>query len=236
MNELTFATGDGQHDINERIRYVSFVHKRLESIERLPGFHKQRHRLPDRITSQSQEFVGRLGASLVREDLDNVFTALKEAFHFKRTEMQSEEWQEGGGSILTPYFRYTSAVMQHTTEPGDAIWRRDISEISSIKQLVSGPFGAAFDGVFDTVEFLPHIPINLELLIDRIEEMNDSRVELDYDRQITCCRVAIRGNNCKIHVTKSELLIIHPQPTSTQTLVQSLLTVPDALVDFSKLT
>ena len=235
MNRLTRATGDGSRNIKEPFRYVSLVVETRSPIEHLPGFHKKTHRLPDQVTAQTQDFVARLGGRLVVDELDATYAALKAAFRFKRTEMKSHDPQDGFGSILTPHFRYTCTVSQHPTNAGEAIWRRDISEIVSPDQLLSSQFGTVFDGVFDTVEFLPEKPVDLELFIDRIEEVDDARVTVDYDRQITFCTIAIDGSDCRIHVTEGELQIVHPRPTSTRSLVQSLFEVQDVIIYFSKL-
>ena len=212
---------------------LAFRHREL--VRNLPGFKKSNHRVPDEVNARTQLFVGKLGEDRVRLDLDHVFDSLRAAFRFKRTELQAIETEEGAGSITTPFFRYTSCVYQNPSDASEAILQRDVSEIAAPDQLLTDNFAAVFGDVFDTVEFVPQSAIDLEVLIDRIEELDDPRVSLAYDRQVSCCEITIAGTKAKIQVTADAFRIIHPEPQAPRILVESFFSVQNALVDFSTL-
>lgn len=217
----------------DRFKGVLLATRSCELVQRLPGFRKSKHRVPEEVTDRTQVFVGALTADRIRDDLDSVFQLLRNAFRFKRTQMKTQETSDGAGSISTPYFRYTSCVYQNPANAAEIIWQRDVSEVTSPEQILSDEFAEVFGQAFDTVEFLPPSPINLEALIDAIEEIDDPRVRLEYDRQLTKCEVYIEGIAAKLEVTSDAFRIVHPEPSHPRTLVASFTTFQDSLVDFS---
>lgn len=220
----------------DRFKGVLLATRKLELVQRLPGFSKSKHRVPEEVTDRSQSFVGSLNSERIRDDLDTVFQLLRTAFRFRRTQLSTQETSDGAGSIATPYFRYTSCVYQNPANAAEVIWQRDVSEVTSPEQILSDEFAQVFGQVFDTVEFLPTSPINLEALIDKIEELDDARVGLEYDRQITKCEVFIEGIAATLQITSNAFRIVHPEPTHPRTLVASFTAFQESLVDFSSLT
>ena len=232
MSDLTRRQPNEETKMN-RLKGVSLVMRKSELVQRLPNFDKSKHRVPDEINDRSQRFVGSLSRSQVREDLDEVFQTLRVAFRFKRTQMQTHETDDGAGSITTPYFRYTSCVYQNPANAAELVWQRDVSEVKVPDELLSDQFSEAFGLVFDTVEFMPSGNIDLEKLVDTIEEIDDDRVSLEYDRQLTYCEVYLEGSLAKLQVTSDAFRIVHPEPTPPRELVSSFFEFQEALVDFS---
>ena len=101
--------------------------------------------------------------------------------------------------------------------------------------MLTDDFASVFGDLFDTVEFSPPSPVDLESLIDRIEEIDDERVSLSYDRNVTHCEISIAGTDATLYITSESFRIIHPEPQTTRVLINSLFEVQNALVDFSSL-
>ena len=216
-----------------RMRHVSLANRQQDSVRSWPGFKKKSHRVPEEVNSHTQSFVARLAADQVREDLDRVFRELRHAFRFKRTEIESADWDHGSGAITTPYFRYTSSVTQNPDAADMSVWQRNVSDICDSKYLLSESFAEVFGSAFDTVEFNPPEPIDLEGIIDRVESIDDDRIWIEYDRQITYCEVTLDGHDERIHITRESFRIVHPQAESPRRLVDSLLRVQNRLLDFT---
>jgi hypothetical protein len=231
MNELIEPTDDSP-DAIPGLNHVSLARKQHEPVSRLPGF-KRTHRIPMEVSEHTQAFVGRLAAERVRSDLDDVFDQLRSVFRFKRSEIESTEHACGHGEIATPYFLYQSAVVLNPRKASEAIWRRDISRIANLNQLLTDEFASVFGGLFDTVEFSPPSPIDITSVIDRVEARDDPRVSLNYNRQLSFCEIAIAGTNVKIHVTSEAFRIVHPDTETPRVLLQSLSQVQQAIVGFS---
>jgi len=223
-----------EHPKIDRLKGVSLVIRKSELVQRLSNFQKSKHRVPDEINDRSQRFVGALSSDQIRNDLDAVFQMLRVAFRFKRTQMQTHETDDGAGSITTPYFRYTSCVYQNPANAAELVWQRDISDVNVPEEILSEQFAEVFGQVFDTVEFIPNSPIDLEKLVDTLEDIDDDRVRLEYDRQLTYCEVYLDGNPAKLQVTSEAFRIVHPDPTQPSDLVSSFFEFQDALVDFSE--
>jgi len=234
MNELTRPHSDGGPDPESIIQSVALVIRMRRQIASLSGYRRS-FSVPTECNNTTQAFVERLGQTEIRSDLDSVFTSLRSLFKFRRTQLTTEDFSTAGGTIRCPYFTYTSFIEQDPAAPETAVWHRTVSEIVEPAQLLSAGFMQAFHNIFDTVELVPDSPIDLEKLIDHIEARDNDRVRLDYDRQITYCAVTTLDSDVGILVTPGALQIVHPQPTSTRTLLQSLMDVQTALVDLSSL-
>ncbi len=228
MRDISDETkADNDHDC---LRNVALTYRLTEPVQRLPSFNKKNHRVPDTVNSHTQAFVAKLANDRVRQDLDDVFAQLRSAFRFKRSEIESTDLDAASGAITTPLFRYTSSAAQNPNVASEYIWQRDISHITDTDRLGADEFVEAFGKVFDTVEVTPRDPINLEQIIDRLEEIDDDRIWLEYDRQITQCEITIDGCEEEIHVTSESLRIVHPQAQSPQTLVDSLFRIQSRLL------
>ncbi|MCE9606083.1 MAG: caspase family protein [Planctomycetia bacterium] len=209
---------------------VALVRERIESVKKLSGFRKGT-RVPDAVNASSQKFVGQLALEEIQNDLDKVHAELREAFKFKRLDLQVDGPLDGSGTIITPFFSYTSGVKQNPRDPAEVIWRREVIDIVDAEQILTKPFAAVFAELFDTVEFAPADAVDLEALIDRIEALDDPRVAIDYDREITWCKLAIRGIGGEIKVTKRTFEIVKDRPESPKKLLQSFFDIQHMLVD-----
>lgn len=216
-----------------RMQNVSLVYRKHEQVRGLPGFKKKTHQVPDEVNARTEAFVSKLASEPVKEDLDQVFGKLRSAFRFKRNEIESTDWDDGSGSVTTPYFRYVSSVTQNPKAADEAIWKRDVSQINDLTQVLTENFAEAFGEVFDTVEFAPADPISLEEIIDRVESIDDERVWIEYDRHLSYCEIALDGCDETIHVTQESFRIVHPMAQAPRVLVDSLFRIQDRLLGFS---
>lgn len=217
---------------SERLQNVSLVHYQRDQVRRLPAFNKKTHKVPDEVNSRTEAFVAKIAAQPVREDLDRVFAALRSAFRFKRAEIESTDWDAGSGAITTPYFRYVSSVSQDEQVAEEVVWKRDISQITDLDQVLTENFAEAFGEVFDTVEFAPDTPIDLEEVVDRVESIEDERVWIDYDRHLTWCEVTLEDCDEKVRITQDSFRIIHGQSQSPRVLVDSLFRIQNRLLGY----
>lgn len=215
---------------------VSLVSRQPTAIRRLPGYSNAKHNVPEVFDRRSQEFVARLGSGLIRDDLDRVFLQLRDGLGLKRRELLVTESADGFGTIETPFFLYTNSVFQSEDDLAMAVWQRDISRVVRPEVLLEDGCNRLFPNVFDTIEFIPSAAIDLEKLVDHIEALTDDRVSVDYDRQLTHCKVLISNSPLHIYVTPDAFRVIHPAPTMPRELVTCIEEIRQELVDFSDLT
>lgn len=207
------------------------------SIKNLSGFNKSMgHTVPDHHNNNARSFIYTLAAADIEQEIQNVRTALKREFKFKRLEIAVGNHGEGASTITTPYFNYNISIEQDVDDPGNVVWRKSVDEIIDANEVLSSNFEAVFADVFDTVELSMHDEIDLDELIDAIEAFDSDEVEVAYeeDENVTSCVVTIQGHNATIKVTKRTLSVIQPKAEAPKVLLQSLFDVQLAMQDTHK--
>src|SRR5688500_12874262 len=63
------------------------------------------HEVPTRANSHAKKFVARLAAEEIQADIDAVFQAVRDAFGFKRKELEASS-EGASGYLRTPRFEY----------------------------------------------------------------------------------------------------------------------------------
>lgn len=224
------ATGNSSTDPT---RNVTLLVERTERIRDLSGYQKH-FKLPQRAGSGADAFVAEIASGEITRDIEEVFRGLKAAFSFKRRDTQVANPGDGTATISTPYFSYSIRVTVDPTNPAQVIWRRTIEAIANSDSILSDPFLEVFGNRFNRLEFDMPGSIQLEDLIDRLEDMEDERISLDYDPEITYCRLKIRGLSAEVTITTDTLTILHQSPVAPQTLLQSFLAIQEALFHSSE--
>jgi hypothetical protein len=214
---------------------VAFLREQLQPIKSLSGFRKETHRIPDSASPSNEAFVAKLAATDLSDDLDLRFAALKSAFAFKRVDLNVSGPAEGAGTIISPYFTYHVQVSQNAANPAEVVWHRRVTDILQPSYALSDQFAEVFDKTFDTLEFTPTEPIDIETLIDRIEELEDGRIQIEYDRTATNCTLSMKGVKGEIQVAKEKVKFHQRAVADPRQLVQSLVKIQQALVDMQSI-
>jgi hypothetical protein len=111
------------------------------------------------------------------------------------------------------------------------LWHREVTHIQEPDQLLSDEFADVFGDTFDTIEFSLDGILNLSDLVDRIEELDDDRLSIDYDHDITTCTLSIEGLSGEIRVTTNSFEIVKDNPQRPNLLLQSLFDIQRVLID-----
>lgn len=209
---------------------LALVRERIESVKKLSGFRKG-SRLPDVVNAAAQKMVAQWALEELQADLDKVHAELRDAFKFKRLDLQVDGPIDGSGTIITPGFSYSCGVRLNPRDPSEVIWRREVVDLADAEQAASKPFAAVFDESFDTVSLAPSEPLDVAALIDRIEALEDPRVSLDYDRETTWCKLTIRGIPGEIKVTKSTFELVQSKPTAPKKLLEAFFAIRQMLAE-----
>lgn len=213
-----------------QVANVSLVGRRHDRVRSLSGFKKKTHRVPDEVNDRAESFVAKLAAAEIERDLDAIYAALRAEFRFKRADLDASGAQDGAGAIISPYFNYSISVCLNPHQPSEVIWRRQVARIKEPQRLFAEEFANVFGEMFDTVEFTPARSVDLEALIDRIEELDDERIALDYGMDATWLKLRIKGTRGQIEITPENVSIVHPKPASAKLLLQSFFDLREALV------
>lgn len=203
-----------------QLKRVLFRADETGMIRRLSGF-KKSHHVPEDVNGAAASFVGRIAETEIKSDLERMFEKIRDAFGYKRLDMEVHGPNDGTGSIDTPAFAYAVSVTQNPDAAREYVLRREVAEIKDPSVVVSEPFNELFDGMFDTLEFEFRKPLDLKAVIDALERKG---VEVDYDSGSTCCRVSLPKFPVEIVVGANSLQLVHGSPQSPRELVAAFKT------------
>ena len=197
---------------SRQLTNVVLAREQRYMVRDLSGFQKKKHKVPVEINDRTQSFVGRIAYQELSDDLDTRYTQFREQFGFKRVDLNVAEPDNGNGVIQTPWFDYRISVTQSEDDAEEAVWRRQVSKFRGPEELLSSEFATVFGGLFDTVEFSPPQPIEIEVFIDHLEEKNDDNISISYDRTATWCELVTDTIPGELTVTSDKISLKTPQP------------------------
>jgi len=228
MNVPTSDKAPNAH-ANSFMESLALIGKRSSSVKSLSGF-KKGHSIPDRANTSSQIFIAKLAEEELSADLNDVFKRMRSDFQFKRTQMIVSDSKDGTGSIATPWFSYSISIDHDSADPTSAVWRRAVEKITNSDAVFSEAFSEVFPNVFDTLELRTFSRVDLESLVDSLEELDDDRLELEYDHGLTECHVTIEGVPGEIHIDARTLRMVHSIPRLPSYMLRSFLAIQSALL------
>jgi hypothetical protein len=195
----------------------------------LAGFQKS-HRVPEEDSQRSRAFVRRIAATDIGLDLDQRYADFRRELGLKRAQLEVSEPHDGCGTIATPAFSYQVSVDLRSEDPSTLFWKRRVFGFNAPEPLLSDSFSATFGTTFDTVEFEPLDPVDVEAFIDWIENQSDGKLEPDYDRMATWCRLTARDQTASTMLVQSHVISLTSlQPVPPVSLLQSFFSFRDML-------
>jgi hypothetical protein len=174
-------------------------------VRNLRGFAKG-HEVPTRSNAASKKFIGRLAAGEIKSDLDAMFHSVREAFGFKRKELEAS-CEGNAGYLRTPQFEYRVQVEQDTVDPAGILWHREIAALRSLALIGSPEFRKAFGSIFDMLVLRFAKSIDVAGLIDQIESSEWQGVKVACPIDAAWCEIAIGGFRGAIRVEPHSVCI-----------------------------
>ena len=202
----------------QRVSFVAEIPKQLKS---LSGWNKS-HRIPDQANNKAQDFVASISTGELKQDLDSVYASLKQAFGFKRRDLDVAEPADGTGTIITPHFTYSISVSLNPADTSEVLWTKTVDNIKAPAEVVSEAFAQVFDNVFHTLQFSLPSSVDIEDFIDALEAADIGNLELTHDRDATYCEFRFDDTPGAVRVTADTLSIVQKHPAKIGTLLHSL--------------
>ncbi|MCA9049801.1 MAG: hypothetical protein KDA89_13790 [Planctomycetaceae bacterium] len=206
---------------------VSLTDLRLVSehrthVRELKGFLKT-HRVPVVANEHSRKFVAGIAAADISDDLDVQFAAFRKHLKVKRVDISVHEAQDGVGTITTPWFEYRLSVTASADDAATVLWRRQAANLRSPELLTDSRLSRIFGTLFDTVEFNPPGPIDLEELIDALEERDDESMSIQYDRSVSWCEVSLKPVPGVLKVETERIALRATTPIQPEKLIEGFI-------------
>jgi len=182
---------------------VSFLGEQSVSIKSFSGFRKW-HRVPDSPTASARKFVGTISEKELSEHIDKARTGLKEAFGYKRTELDSSA-ADGGGTIITPDFVYEVSILLDPEDTSEAVWHHRVHNISNRERVLSDEFNTHLGSFLDAVEIDLAVPVDVQALIDAIEDDGREGLSCTYPEDAASCSIKLHGLAGELAVTENSI-------------------------------
>ncbi|MEN9354239.1 MAG: hypothetical protein RL318_1564 [Fibrobacterota bacterium] len=175
---------------------ASFLGTKGGAIRRLSGW-RSNHSVPKEVNSYTRSFVQRLSEEELKERLEHFHTAIKEAFGYKRKQM---EGSRGGGfaSCKTPDFDLELSIAIDPQDPSRYVETVSVTGIRNFEILTSDAFGEIFDGQFTEVLFEYSQPFDVETVIDTLEDRDDPTLKLTYPPDASRCTIDLTREGVRI--------------------------------------
>jgi hypothetical protein len=171
---------------------MSLVHRQMVNVRHLRGFRKT-HSIPTRKMESTSRFIGTLVRPELDADLTSIHRQLRSELNLKRKDMEVGIDPYGCGILTTTKFRYQHSFEMSENHCDQLTQLRQLDDIFDLNLLVTAEFESVFGNRFHGIEIDFGIEIEVEELIDAIEEMDDSDLNLDYNLEATQCNVELNG-------------------------------------------
>lgn len=202
-----------------QLKRVLFRTDETGDIRKLSGFKKRFHHVPEDVNHRAAGFVASIAEQELSSDLESMFTAIRDAFAYKRKDVDLRGPRDGSGTIDTPHFTYSVSITQNPEEAAEYLLKREITDIKDPAIVFSDEFNDCFDGMFDTLEFHFGKQIEIKEVIDALEEAG---VKVYYDSAFTSVRLSLPSFPMQIELDEGSLRFLHPAAQPPRELVATL--------------
>lgn len=179
----------------------------------------------------SQKYLNDLADDHLDENLQTTFAKLRSNFSFKRKELIADGPTDGIGIITTPAFIYETTVMPLENDNRNVILRRCIRHITDASAITGEEFSKTFDSAFNQLQVESETELDLEEIIDRVEDADSQDVEIDYDKDITWCKIGVSGTRTTITIGPHKILVTGPADVSPEELIDSFFELQNTFMD-----
>jgi hypothetical protein len=189
-----------------RMRRVVFRAESAGKVRDLAGFRKS-HALPERANEWARKFVNRIAQPDLKSDIDQMFDMIREAFNYKRKDLEVSAERDGVGFIRTPDFEYTITVEVDPEEPTSVVWRREVGRLNAPEFVRSEGFVSVFGSAFDKLVFEFAEPVDVAAFVDRIEDKPPEGVKVIVASGSDTAEVKLAGHAGRIALTRDAVSI-----------------------------
>ncbi len=209
-----------QESLQHQSAGLSFRGERRGTVKSLSGFTSS-HRVPTEVSERTQAFVAQLAEKDLVAELEYMHRRLRDELKLKRKDLEIIPPAQGVGSIVSQGFAYTVSIGLAEDQPGELIWFYELSDLKDLTLIRSRGMGRAFEERFTSLRFSPPREIKIADVVDRIETLDNDKIRLDYDINLTGCQLQIPGFQARIEITPWEIACVFLKSQSPTKLLQA---------------
>jgi hypothetical protein len=214
---------------------ISVFSEDEDKIKSLPGFQKGYHKVPNAVGSWQNSFVQDISFSIIKNEISELSREIKDNLLYKRTEIRVTQ-ENGFGLIETSDFDYIVTIDQSDTDPEEYIITRKLENFKNSEIVFNPTFNEIFSSYFDCLSFDLNKEIDVNFLIDKIEELDSNKLQVEYNpSNMQSCEIIIEGLDHTIKVTSHSITITSAFQTSPDELINSLKETQRAVLSIPEL-
>ncbi len=179
----------------------------------------------------SQKYLNDLAHEHLDENLQGTFAKLRSHFSFKRKEIAADGPIDGIGVITTPAFVYEVTVVPIEEDNRRVLLRRCIRQIEDAAAITGEEFANIFESDFNQLQVAVKSELDLEDIIDRVEDAGSAEVKIDYDKDVTWCKIGVAGSRATITIKPRDILVTGPADVSPEELIDSFFELQNTFMD-----
>ena len=179
----------------------------------------------------TQKYLNDLAHQHLDDNLQTTFAKLRSNFSFKRKELVADGPSDGIGVITTPAFIYEATVLPMETDNRKVTLRRSIGRITDPEAVTGVAFSKTFETAFNQLQVASESELDLEEIIDRVEDADSDDVEIDYDKDITWCKIGVAGSRTTITINSNRIVVTGPADVAPDELIDSFFELQNTFMD-----
>lgn len=197
------------------------------SIRNLSGFQRGRHKVPNNISSATMSFVSRISQDELDQESERIHDILRTKMGYKRKDLEKDT-NDNGFSFKTPDFTISATIEQDEEECSQ--YKQTIIMSSIDFNFINSPkFNDAFADLFDTLVITLDKKIDIAEFVDQIEDLDRDEINIDYEDDLSECRLEIHGIDGEIIVCGKEVSIKFNWNTSPQKMIDCFIGIGNRL-------
>lgn len=213
-----------------QLKKVFFSGSRNGRVRALSGFRKY-HEVPDSVNSAAERFVTNVGHQEVEDYANKVFQDLKQAFRFKRRDIDLTTG-DSSASIQTNDFTVNIWLAINPDDPSEYLLTTEVTDIRNPVSVRTKAFNSVFERTFNSLTFQFDKKFDIEALIDAVEAIHEEDlISVEYPADASSCTIYIKGLEAKIMVTPHEFVIEHTYSMEPIKLIDSFSNAQKLLIN-----
>jgi hypothetical protein len=199
---------------------ISFIGRSGGQVKTLSGFKKGHHSVPDAANATTNAFLGKLCASELEAQAENLFQAVRTGLGYKRKEISLSVTSPT--AVLTAKdFVFEIGYALEENDPAHYAVTNSLHGVKSADLAWTEEFDRIFGGMFGELSFGFRKSANVEAIIDVIENLDGADgIGVSYPSDCRECFVSVDGVDAQVRCTSDALGMVFARAGSPRELLE----------------
>jgi len=203
---------------------ISLVGRGGGAVKNLAGFKKPHHTVPDAVNAATTAFLGKLCATELAAEGEQLFQRTKAALGYKRADLALEV--ASPNVVLTARdFTLEIAYSLETGDPASYVVTRTLHGLRSGELVELAEFNELFAAMFASVVFSLTKPVRVEAVVDAVEAGAGDGLSVHYPSDCRHCVLSVAGVAAEVVCDGATLELRFPRHGSPAELVTTFAAV-----------